>query len=208
MTTPPERDNTDEIVANVPLRALQPVGPNERNSDGNELWRLLNVLAGTLDDLDDDMADVADELRLDTAGADGLDRRGRAIGVQRRTNEDLDTYRRRLFAAYGAAASDGTLQSFSQVLLNVLDTDASAVDLKLNASTDPIVVIDVDDGVISSSPFTSSEVISLILESLPAADGVKIEFTGTFELADTINNSYDPGSAAGLGNGTLSGSII
>jgi len=201
------QDNVGNIIDNLPLRAMQPVPPRGNRGSGNTLWRFLNVFAHQLDNVDSDLETVSDQLFIESATTDALERRGAAIGEGRPTGEPNDTYRKRLQGAYGAAASDSTLADFSEVLLNVLNTDESRVRLLPDATTNPEVVVEVDSGVVGNSPFTATEITEFMKDTVPADDGVTVREFGTFEFADTINDSITPGSSKGFNNGTFGGSI-
>jgi len=68
-------DTTSELADDLPLDAMQAVPPRD-GTDGNRLWRLLDVFADGIDANDGDLSNVLDELFLASASQASLKRRG------------------------------------------------------------------------------------------------------------------------------------
>lgn len=173
-------------------------------SQDDTLTAVNTALATGIAEHGDRAYDFNDQLFLDTATGERLERLAEVVNTFRRTDESDTKLRVRTKAAYAQATSDTTIGDFATVVKIVLDTDADSISLSGANGDVPVVTLTVTKSVIDNSPLTQNEIIKLINKSVPAGHNVVIIFSGTFRL-DGPN--YQPPSDSGLNGGTLTGEI-
>jgi hypothetical protein len=168
----------EELSAQYPLLFVEP---------NDETDKLLRVLLTSLDRIDLDIDELFDERFVATATGRELERLGANVGIDRKTNEDDDTYRLRVRAGYAAANSAGTYEDIARVATLLLDTDPEAIELERAENTaDPATaVIKVTNDVLDASPFTTSEITNILGDAVVGGHRIEIQTTDGFTWGDS-----------------------
>lgn len=176
------------IEANWPFDHVHP--------DESEAIYDLLVAAGTeLDHLDVQIDSLQQQRFLDTATGGELEKLAAEVGVHKETGESKARFRTRARVGKARSRSTGTLPDFAQ-LLHVLFGD-DATECSLSAVTgDPAVRLTVPSVLVDDSPFSASEIESLLEPALPMGDGLVVVTDDTFLLGES--------GSQGLGEGGLS----
>jgi len=190
-----EQVSTADYLAEWPLDGIEP-------SHDSELRKLLQVLAESNYRLDIDISRVFDEQFVDTATGARLGLIGELVGASRKQGESDDKYRKRIKAIFLQRSSDSTYESVGIITLAILDTNKTNVSFETPPTTRAgLLRVNTFESVLNDSPFSESEIVTLLEGALPAGHEVEIALQGTFELA---SDTYDPGDSKSLDNGTLS----
>jgi len=171
--------------------------------NGESVYELLQSLAKAQLKIDSDIEHLYQDLFIDSASDDAIERYGEIVDVRRRSNESIDEYKTRVRAAYNGSLSESTFDDVAQVILDVLGSDPSDTKIGIDPSK-PVVVINTQREYLDDIPFEENEIISFIEQSLPAAHSATVETFGSFEFSA---EDYEPPEGTGFGEGTFGTAI-
>lgn len=171
-----QNDNTQDIVENWD----HPVSLFE----GDNLYKLLEVVALENNRIDLDIEEVYDDKFLESATGKELEKIGDLVGVDRKTAEGDKKLRKRIQAEFAAQASDTTYEMFASVTLSILETDPTSIEIITPPDSIPKVIeINVDGSVLDDSPLSRTEIADLLDRTVSASARVDIKESGTFAFA-------------------------
>ena len=145
-----------------------------------ELYDLFRVYTTQLYYLDIQIDEIYDNRFIDTARGRELELLGGNVGVPRKTGEPDDKYRIRVKAGFARASADTTFENFANIVLSVLQTDKSNVEI--TTPNPKVARIKTTSAVVDASPFTTEEIIEMLDESLEMDAKTEIEVQGSFSF--------------------------
>lgn len=186
----------DEIAANNPNDALI-------LDDDDVLQTVITAIARTLDELTLQINNVERDLFIESADEDALDELGKPVDTRRPSGESDGKYRTRLWAGYGRATSDTTIEDFGAILTQVLQADPDTIDIR-GAADRPVIIATVDIDVLEKSLFDASKIAELLKDSIASGHNIELEAVGSFEFDGA---DYTPSNNSGFGDGEFGGVI-
>jgi hypothetical protein len=184
-----QNNNTQDIVENWD----HPISLFE----GDNLYKLLEVVALENNRIDLDIEEVYDDKFLESATGQELEKIGDLVGVDRKTAEGDEKLRKRIQAEFIAQASDTTYETFASATLSILGTNKNSVSITTPPQSPPKVVsVDVDGGVIDDNPLSKTEIAGLLDKTVSADAKVNLVEKGTFAFAgdDDTLKGWDEGT--------------
>lgn len=153
-------------------------------SKEHDLYKLLEASALENDRIGLNIESIYDGRFIESARGRELEKIGELVGTRRKNGEGDLKLRKRIRAEFAAQASDTTYEMFASAVLSILETDKNSVTIiKPPDSVDKVITLELDGGVIDDSPFTRTEISSLLDRTVSAGAKVNIVEKGTFAFA-------------------------
>lgn len=179
--------NEHRVDVSEAQQTFEDVQPAVTVKDDEPLTTLLEVAVNQFQRLDLEIDELYDQRFVDTATSEELERLGANVGIDRKTGEGDDKYRKRVRAGYAAATSRGTYEDIARVALLVLDAAPTEVTIdRARDTADPgTALVLADSSVVDSSPFTISEMEEILGDAAVGGHRVILQRSDVFTWDDS-----------------------
>jgi hypothetical protein len=152
-------------------------------SKGSNNRKLFEVFSKLFDEADQDIENIYNQQHINSATGNDLDKFGKLVNVERKSNEKDDKYRARIKATFRASTIGTSFDEFTEFCAEVLTTNIQNLNFNTPYVSNPAtVVVSAEESVYSGLGFTNAEITNLLQKGSPAGHKVDVVVGGTFEL--------------------------
>jgi len=161
-------------------------------------YRLVRALMDVIDSVDYTLEDARRAHHIDTASGQQLDKIGKLVGLDRKTDEPDQKYRSRLKVQFRVGNLEPTFDNFAQLTAAALNADIGVLDFDVSLGADPATVtVSAPPDVYDANVITPSEAGQFLGDAVPAGHEVKMLESGTLRLKeDGQTDNADKGLTA------------
>jgi len=156
---------------------------------GGEGEDFLRVLKRQHERLTNDIEQLYDQLLIETATGEFLERLGLKYNVERQTGESNEKLRKRMYARRDVANSRGTYKGIAQLAMTLFDADPHEVSVLRPSDTNEMgtAEIQVPQQRFDNAPFTKSEIGDLLSDAAIGGHRIRVAEANVFRFGDPDN---------------------
>jgi hypothetical protein len=152
-------------------------------SKGSNNRKLFEVFSKLFDEADQDIENIYNQQHINSATGNDLDKFGKLVNVERKSNENDDKYRARIKATFRASTIGTTFDEFTEFCAEVLTTNIQNLNFNTPYVSEPAtVVVGAEESIYADLGFTNSEITNLLQKGSPAGHKVDVVVGGTFQV--------------------------
>ena len=163
---------------------------------GSNMNKLMLALSSQLDRITDEVWEIYEQQKIETATGPQLEKLGRPVGVRRRTGEDDATLRARIQTEYRIQSIEGTTEELIEFMIAMLDADEEDIEIFTNYDAHPgAVFFAAQKELYDQSQIGIDDIQDFADRVVPAGHRVELETLGTFRVTDDdtlIEQGHDP----------------
>lgn len=156
---------------------------------GNYGSDLLKILLETTDDIDTSIDNIYDQLLIETATDEHLEKVGLRYDVKRKTGESDDRLRKRINTRQLIGQSRGTYQDIARVVRALFEVNLKEINLIPSSETadDGTAIIQIPKKEFNNFPFTQSELEDLLSDASIGGHRIVVQEKDVFRFDDPNN---------------------
>ena len=152
-------------------------------SKGSNNRKLFEVFSKLFDEADQDIENIYNQQHINSATGNDLDKFGKLVNVERKSNENDDKYRAHIKATFRASTIGTTFDEFTEFCAEVLTTNIQNLDFNTPYVSEPAtVVVGAEESIYADLGFTNSKITNLLQKCSPAGHKVDVVVGGTFQV--------------------------
>jgi hypothetical protein len=152
-------------------------------SKGSNNRKLFEVFSKLFDEADQDIENIYNQQHINSATGNDLDKFGKLVNVERKSNENDDKYRARIKGTFRASTIGTTFDEFTEFCAEVLTTNIQNLNFNTPYVSEPAtVVVGAEESIYADLGFTNSEITNLLQKGSPAGHKVDVVVGGTFQV--------------------------